>query len=499
MIPIETWAYIRRCFLHDGMSISAIARELALDRKTVRKAIAIYEFLIQKQLQRSRSSKLDPFKSEIARILAKTPHLSGVRILEKLKDIGYNGGRTILNAYLATLPERRPEVYLRIETGPGQQAQCDWGKCGSVKIGETVRNLSCFVMVLSHSRFMYVRFYLAETMECFLDGHQRAFDVFAAIPQAIVYDNLKSVVRQRYGKTILFNPRFMAFAGYYMFKPDPCRPGMPEHKGKAEKGVDYVKNNFLAGREHLLEEPFELAVLNHECAKWMAEKNKRIHATTRKQPAELLEVERPHMLPLPQHTYDIATPQPAHANNQAFVHFDSNLYSVPSEYGGMPLTLKATPDTVDICKGTQTIASHKRSYAKHQLFEKPEHRQRMLRQRQRARQNKEIEFFIALDAVAETFLKGLVGAGAKVPYHIKHIMQMVDIYGKTEVLSAIERACEFGAYHFEYIENIIEERRRATDNPARQPLPPGTTRGQHIRLDEVDMSRYRVDKEQKDE
>jgi hypothetical protein len=76
---------------------------------------------------------------------------------------------------------------------------------------------------------------------------------------------------------------------------------------------------------------------------------------------------------------------------------------------------------------------------------------------------------------------------------------MVDIYGKTEVLSAIERACEFGAYHFEYIENIIEERRRATDNPARQPLPPGTTRGQHIRLDEVDMSRYRVDKEQKDE
>jgi hypothetical protein len=203
------------------------------------------------------------------------------------------------------------------------------------------------------------------------------------------------------------------------------------------------------------------------------------------------------MLPLPQHTYDIAMPQPAHANHQAFVHFDSNLYSVPSEYGGMPLTLKATPYHLDICKGNQTIARHKRSYEKYRIFEKSQHRQKILRQKQNARQNKEIEFFIALDAVAETFLKGLVGSGAKVPYHIKRIMQMVDIYGKTEVLSAIEHACKYGAYHFEYIENIIGERRRATDNLVEHhPLPPGTTRGQHIRLDEVDMSRYRIDKEQ---
>lgn len=500
MISIETWAYIRRLFFHDGMTITAIAEELELDRKTVRKAIATDNYLTKKQTKRSRRSKLDPFKPEIARIVATTPNLSGVRILEKLRDLGYTGGRSILNEYLAALPERRGEVYLRIETPPGQQAQCDWGKCGKVKVGNVTRNLSCFVMVLSWSRFLYVRFYLSETMECFLDGHLRAFRAFGAIPNTILYDNLKSVVRERYGKTILFNPKFMAFAGYYMVKPDPCRPRMPHHKGKAEKGVGYTKSNFLAGRKHLLEEPFKLAALNHECAKWLREKNKRIHATTRKQPAELLEHERPYMLPLPQNAYDIAMPQPAHANHQAFVHFDSNLYSVPSEYGGMPLTLKATPNQIDLCKGDQTIASHKRSYDKHQIFEKSEHRQKILRQKQKARQHKELEFFLALDPVAETFLKGLIQSGAKVPYHIKRIMQMLDIYGKTEVLSAIEHACKYGAYHFEYIENIIGERRRAKDNPAQNhPLPPGTTRGQHIRLDEVDMSRYRIDKEQKDQ
>ncbi len=499
MISIETWAYIRRLFYHDGIAISTIAEELELDRKTVRKAITTNDILTKKQAKRSRRSKLDSFKGAIATIVDKTPNLSGVRILEKLRDSGYTGGRSILNEYLATLPQRKAEVYLRIETAPGEQAQCDWGKCGSVKVGEVTRNLSCFVMVLSWSRFLYVRFYLSETTECFLDGHLRAFDAFGAIPNTIVYDNLKSVVRQRYGKTILFNPKFMAFAGYYMFKPDPCRPGKPHHKGRVERGVGYTKNNFLAGRQHLLEEPFELAALNHECAKWLTEKNQRMHATTRRQPAELLERERPHMLPLPQHTYDIAMPQPAHANHQAFVHFDSNLYSVPSEYGGMPLTVKATPNHLDICKGNESIASHKRSYEKYRIFEKPQHRQKILRQKQRARQNKEIEFFLALDPVAETFLKGLVGSGAKVPYHIKRIMQMVDIYGKTEVLSAIEHDCEYNAYHFEYIENIIGERRRATDNPAEHPLPPGTTRGQHIRLEEVDMSRYNIDKEQKGE
>jgi transposase len=500
MISIETWAYIRRLFFHDGMTITAIAEELDLDRKTVRKAVATNDYLTRKQQKHLRLSKLDPFKDAIANIVVKTPKLSGVRMLEKIRDLGYTGGRSILNEYLATLPERKGEVYLRIETEPGGQAQCDWGKCGSVKIGEVTRHLSCFVMVLSWSRFLYVRFYLSETMECFLDGHLRAFRAFGAIPHTILYDNLKSVVRERYGKTILFNPKFMAFAGYHMFKPDPCRPRMPHHKGKVERGVGYTKSNFLAGRQHLLEEPFELAALNHECAKWLRDKNRRIHATTRKQPAELLKAERPHMLPLPHNTYDIAMPQPAHANHQAFVHFDSNLYSVPSEYGGMPLTLKATPNHLDLCKDNQTIASHKRSFDKYQLFEKPHHRQKILRQKQKARQNKEIEFFLALDPVAKTFLKGLVQSGAKISYHIKQIMQMVDIYGKTEVLSAIEHACRYGAYHFEYIENIIGERRRATDNPDQQhPLTPGTTRGQNIRLEEVDMSQYRVDKEQKDQ
>jgi transposase len=130
MITIETWAYIHRLHRQDGLGISAIASELGLDRKTIRRAIRTDNFLAVKQQGRSRSSKLDPFKSVIDRLLEKTPHLSGVRLLEKLRKLGYTGGKSILNEYLVTLPQRQQEVYLRIETGPGEQAQCDWGQQG---------------------------------------------------------------------------------------------------------------------------------------------------------------------------------------------------------------------------------------------------------------------------------------------------------------------------------------------------------------------------------
>lgn len=498
MITIETWAYIRRLHLQDGLGISAIARELGLDRKTVRRAIRTDNFLAVKQQGRSRSSKLDPFKSAIDRLLAKTPHLSGVRILEKLRQLGYTGGKSILNEYLVTLPQRQEEVYLRIETGPGEQAQCDWGQCGALVLGKTKRLLSCFVMTLAYSRFMYVRFYLAETIENFLDGHVHAFNAFGGVPQTIVYDNLKSVVLQRQGKTILFNPTLMDFAGYYLFKPEPCRLRAPHHKGKVERGVGFVKSNFLAGHDDIFLPPAELAFVNHECAQWLADINNRIHGTTHQPPVELLAEERAQLLPLPPHPYDIARKKPLYADRQAFVHFETNLYSVLPEAVGHPLTLKATPYQIDIYHHEQLVASHPRSFEKYRVFEKPEHRQAILRRKRQARQHKQRDFFLALGEVAEKFLAGLTLAGARIPYHLERIMLMIDIYGKTEVLAALARACEYGAYHCEYVENIIQQSRdaAAATNPK---TPPALKHGLDIRLHDIDMSQYQIQSEDDDE
>jgi transposase len=498
MITIETWAYIRRLYLHDGVSISAIAAELGLDRKTVRRAIRTENFLEAQSQPRARSSKLDAFKPAIDRLLEKTPQLSGVRILEKLRPLGYSGGKSILNEYLATLPQRQGEVYLRIETGPGEQAQCDWGQCGPLVLGKTKRLLSCFVMTLAYSRFIYVRFYLAETMENFLDGHLRAFEAFGGVPQTIIYDNLKSVVLQRQGKTILFNPTLLDFAGYYLFKPEPCGVRKPHHKGKVERGVGFVKNNFLVGNDDIFLPPAELAFVNHQCSRWLAEVNHRLHSITQQRPVERLAEERSQLLPLPPHPYDIARKKPLYADRQAFVHFESNLYSVPPEAVGHPLTLKATPYQIDIYHHEQLVASHPRSFEKHRVFEKPEHRQAILRHKRQARQHKQRDFFLALGEVAEQFLAGLTLAGARIPYHLERLLLMVDIYGKTEVLSALARACEYGAYHCEYVENIIQQSRDATQasNPRTSLF---LTHGLDIRLRDIDMSQYQITREDDDE
>jgi len=498
MITIETWAYIRRLYLHDGVSISAIATELGLDRKTVRRAIRTENFLDRQQQPRARSSKLDAFKPAIDRLLEKTPHLSGVRILEKLKPLGYSGGKSILNEYLATLPQRQGEVFLRLETGPGEQAQCDWGQCGTLVIGNTKRLLSCLVMTLAYSRFMYVRFYLAETMEHFLDGHVRAFAAFGGVPPTMVYDNLKSVVLQRHGKTILFNPTLMDFAGYYLFKPEPCRIRAPHHKGKVERGVDFVKSNFLAGREEILAPPAELAFVNHQCAQWLAEVNRRIHGATHQRPCDLLAEERSQLLPLPAHPYDIALKKSIYADQQAFVHFQTNLYSVPPEAVGKPLVLKVTPYRIELYHHDMLVASHDRSFEKYRVFENPEHRQAILRQKRQARRHKQRDFFLALGEVAEKFLAGLTLAGARIPYHLERIMQMVDIYGKIEVLAALEKACEHGAYHCEYIDNIIQQRRRVEES-ATATLRPGIKHGREIRLQDIDMSQYHLNTENDNE
>jgi transposase len=500
MITIETWAYIRRRHLHDGVGVTAIAQELNLDPKTVRTAIHTDDFLAKKQQGRASASKLDPFKPAIARLLEQTPHLSGVRLLEKLRKLGYTGGKTILNDYLATLPQRQGEVYLRIETGAGEQAQCDWGKCGTLQIGNAIRQLVCFVMTLSYSRFMFARFYLAETLENFLDGHVRAFRAFGGVPQSIVYDNLKSVVLARHGKTILFNSTFTDFAGYYLFKPEPCRPRAPHLKGKVERGVGFVKQNFLAGREELFVPPADLAFVNHECGKWLTGINQRLHGTTHRPPLEMLAEEQPLLLPLPDHPYDIARPKTIYTDRQAFVHFETNLYSAPPEAKGKPLTLKVTPEEVAIYHQDELLAKHPRSYEKHRVFEKPEHRQAILRHKQQARPHKQREFFVAMDPIAEKFVAGLTRSGARVAYHIARLMQMVDIYGKTEVLSALARACEYEAYHFEYVENIIQQARCQRANQAGDhPGPLHLQHGQDIRLRDVDLSQYQCSREDHDE
>ena len=189
----ELWAEIKRLYAIEKVPIAVIAQRLRLDRKTVRRAIQSDRLpVVTRTIQTP--SCLEPFKPYIADRLKTYPHLPATVLVRELKKQNYPGSLRILQRHLKTIRSKPKEVFLRIETPPGEQAQCDWANCGSVLIGKAWRKLSAFVMVLSYSRLMFVEFTLSQCLEDFLQCHINAFRAFGGVPKKILYDNLKAVV-----------------------------------------------------------------------------------------------------------------------------------------------------------------------------------------------------------------------------------------------------------------------------------------------------------------
>ena len=212
----------------------------------------------------TRASKLDPFKAQIVRMLERYPY-SAAQVFQRLREQGFDGGYSLVKAYVRTVRPTRQAAFLKLAFAPGECAQVDWGSFGSVPVGQTSRRLSFFVMVLCYSRMMYVEFTVSQTMEHFLACHQHAFEYFGAIPHKIMVDNLKSAVLKRaLGEAPVLNPRYADFAAHNGFRIVPCNVGKGNEKGRVENGVGYVKKNFLAG----LDIP-DFSALNPAARQWL--------------------------------------------------------------------------------------------------------------------------------------------------------------------------------------------------------------------------------------
>jgi transposase len=142
----------------------------------------------------------------------KRMHIQHRQIYQRIQENGFDGGITILTDYVRKIRPPKVTPYLKLSFAPGECAQVDWGSFGNVRVGSTSRRLSFFVMVLCHSRMMYVEFTVSQTMEHFLGCHQNAFHFFGCVPQKVMVDNLKSAVLKRtIGNEPVFNPQVHGF------------------------------------------------------------------------------------------------------------------------------------------------------------------------------------------------------------------------------------------------------------------------------------------------
>ena len=487
MISYELYCQIRLLHRERGLNFAQIARELHLDEETVAKWARAKSYSGSARTNTQRKSKLDPYKLIIQRWLERHPYTAR-QIFQRLRsEEGYTGGITILTDYVRTIRRVHAPAFLTLSFAPGECAQVDWGCAGSMSVGSTTRRLSFFVMVLCYSRLSYVEFSLKEATEHFLQAHQNALEFFGGVPAKVLIDNPKTaVLKHLSGEKPLFHPRYLDFAAHYGFEPRACNVRKPNEKGRVESGVGYVKKNFLHG----LELPHGLDVLNAAVRDWMDSiANVRIHGETRKQPLELFEREKAHLKPLPPLPADTGVTDTVRANSRFRIRLDTNRYSVPSRYASQRVTLKKFANRLCIYHEGQLIATHTRSYDRHQDIENPDHAKELLSQRTKARNAKVLLAFYALCPRAEEYYRQLQERRFNARLHIAKIMALSEVYGPDRVARAIEDAFEFAAFSSDYIANILEQRERLAPPPG----PLHLTRRQDlldVELAPADLSIY---------
>jgi len=486
---VALWAEIRRLAEIDKLSGRAIARRLHCSRHTV--AAALDQQQPPTATAARRASLLDPYTDRIKELLARDPDLSAVRIREEIArgPDGYTGSTSVLRRYLRQVRPARGRVYQEVHYQPGQAMQVDWGDCGHVQVGSTKRKVSVFVAVLCYSRLLYIEFTLSQRKAEFYRAVVNALTFFGGSPRNLIVDNLKAAVLNGAGRHACFHHEFLALCGYFCMQPLACAARDPESKGIVEGGVRYVKHNALAGRaEELLRFEDYLAL----APAWRDQvANVRNHESTRQRPIDRFAQERALLRPLPAIPFDTDEVVPVVVSPHARVAFDGNRYSAPPQFVRRPITLRANRAELRLLHEGQVVAQHLRSYERGQLLVLPEHRLAALTLRQRPRQRALAEEFDAWGPAARAFHLGLNSRPVKTGVHLRRLLNLAQLYGRTEVLAAISRAMEFATYDAAYVENLLlaERRRRQLPTPT-LPTPKRRELIDDIELEPADPACY---------
>ena len=469
MITIEKRTRIRQLFYAEHWKVGTIAEALGVHPDTVKRAIQSQNFA--PKTRPVRPSLLDPYKGFIADTLERYPRIRATRLYQMLKPRGYAGSVITLRRYVKSVrPKRKREAFLRLETLPGEQGQVDWGHFGKLTIGAAKRSLSCFVLVLSHSRAMHARFFLDQTMQSFLCGHIAAFEALGGVPRKLLYDNLKTAVKERDGELIRFHPRLLEFAGHYHCLPQPCAPYRGNEKGKVERAIQYLRHSFFAARQFRT-----VSDLNEQLSVWLREvahQRPVPGAPHKRRIADVLNEERSHLLPLPEHPFPTDRVVPVRSGKTPYVRFDKNDYSIPHTHIREPLTLLASETQVRIVDATQTlIARHERCYDRSRHIEDPAHIAALARQKRNAYSHKTgRQRIIQACPHARAFFAELCRRDQPLAHHTLTLGRLLDAYGAAALERALTTAIERGAISAASVTHLLEQERREQRKPP--PLPP---------------------------
>ena len=437
MIGPDEAAEIRRQFFAEHWKIGTIASQMHLSWDTVRLALQTDRFNRASQL---RACLTDPYIDFIKATLERYPELRATRIYEMLRDRGFAGKERAVRRTVAGLRPTGRRAFLRLAVLPGEQAQVDWAHFGTVRVGRAERRLSCFVMVLSHSRAVYLEFTFDQSVSSFLAAHVRAFSDLG-IARTLLYDNLRSAVLARRGEAVHLHPRLLELSAHYHFQPRFCAVGRGNEKGRVERAIQYVRHSYFAAR------PFtSLSDFNRKALVWRDEV-----AHARPWPGgdhitvgQAWEQERPRLLPLPENAADTDQILTVRSQKTPYVRFDLNDYSLPPQAVGRELTLVASGTTVRLLDGTTEIARHERSWDRHAQVEDPAHIAALIQERKKAGGMTRLHALLTSVPSAEAFLEAAVSRGESDRIQADKLVRLATDYGSDLLEHAVAEALSHG-------------------------------------------------------
>jgi transposase len=465
--PPDVCAEIARLYFAEHWRIGTIATQLGLHPDVVRRVLGLGAARAPDAPPRARL--VDPYRDFIDETLAQYPRLRATRLYDMLRERGYRGAVRTLREYVATVrPRPRREVFLRTEPLIGEQAQIDWAHVGKLPVAGGERALWLFVIVLSYSRALWAEFVLDLSVSSLCRSLVRAGRAFGGVTRQWLFDNPKTVVLERRGDAVRFHPTLLELSAAMRVQPRLCAVRRPQHKGRVERAIRYLRDRFLAGRTIT-----GVADGNRALDRFIADiAHARPHPVLAPRTVgDVFAEETTRLLPLPDPLPVTDFIAPAPVDRQAFVRFDTNRYSVPTTLAEQALTLVVDDLVVRVLHGEDEVAHHERCYGRRQVLELPEHRTALMRERRAARDLKGRDRLLAVAPAFAVILDRWALSGRSLAIHVTRAIKLLDLYGDDVFAAAVADVAGRGLSDVGALSIVCDQLRRARNRPVPLDVP----------------------------
>ncbi|MBO8128001.1 MAG: IS21 family transposase [Peptococcaceae bacterium] len=480
---MNIYEQIRHLYAVEKLSQRAIARKLGISRNTVKRYCNGENVPWESKPRQYECPVTGPIRLTVQRWLEedkqapKKQRHTATRVHERLvEEYGFTGSYSAVRDLVRELRSQEHKAYIPLEFDPGEAAQVDWGEATVYLNGKKVK-VQLFCYRLCSSSAPYVAVFPSQRSESFLAGHVQAFEFLGGVPKRLIYDNLKTAVKEGWGRYVRAQqPAFLALRSHYAFSADFCNPGAGNEKGLVEGLVGYIRRNVLVPVPRVNDFAELQPLLDERCRRYQ-KKQLRYHQSKIK---DALAVEQQYLTPLPARQFDYALTSMAEVDNMSLVKFDRNRYSVPVDLVGKPVTVKGYPYEVKIYHRSRKAAVHHRIYRQGETSLVLEHYLPVLVQKPRSLQNAAPLRWASLPPGFAKFKDNLLARGET--KELARVLKLVMDYGIEEVEKAVLKALDSNQYSYQAIYYYLTTRQVQPAKTNTLPTFP--------RVQPVDLTRY---------